>query len=447
VAITNDGRADDGEPGERDDVRPSVDRFIGGAGDDRITASGWSNVLDGGAGDDRLDGAGGDDVLRGGLGNDMLLGGGGRDQLDGGDGADHLSDADGVGEPFRCGAGRDTAVLDRSDRPDRCETRKVRGPGTPSRGGAGQQNSVPVSTPSPSRLTGVRIVRTRGAIVGIPGMPGERIDRRILPDVLWLRAKYRVRVTDGYALTGHARNGEHPIGAAVDLVPGPGGSWTRVDQLARWAEPRQNRPRAPFRWVGYNGDAGHGRGHHLHLSWRHGGRRRGRPATWIMRLAFRNRRPVAPVARSRWTRLGGATNARLGGYPSVRTGLRSAPRCKGATAQLRSTWKAAGRAFGIRWSVLAGITEIESRHGCLMGPSSAGAIGWTQFLPATWRSYGMDADGDGKASPYNSVDAIFSSARYLRASGAPRSYRRALFAYNHATWYVDDVLRRAKRYR
>ena len=58
----------------------------------------------------------------------------------------------------------------------------------------------------------------------------------------------------------------------------------------------------------------------------------------------------------------------------------------------------------------------------------------------------MDADGDRIATPLSSADAIFSSARYLRASGAPRSYRRALFAYNRAHWYVEDVLARARRY-
>jgi membrane-bound lytic murein transglycosylase B len=58
----------------------------------------------------------------------------------------------------------------------------------------------------------------------------------------------------------------------------------------------------------------------------------------------------------------------------------------------------------------------------------------------------MDANGDGRASPYNSVDAIFSTARYLRASGAPHSYRRALYAYNHAGWYVDLVLRTARNF-
>jgi membrane-bound lytic murein transglycosylase B len=93
------------------------------------------------------------------------------------------------------------------------------------------------------------------------------------------------------------------------------------------------------------------------------------------------------------------------------------------------------------------ITEVETAFGCTMGPSSAGAIGWTQFLPSTWRMYGMDADGDGRASPHNAVDAIFSSARHLRAHGAPRRYRRALFAYNRAGWYVTKVLRLSRKYR
>lgn len=110
-----------------------------------------------------------------------------------------------------------------------------------------------------------------GRIVPIPGMPGESIDRRILGDVLEIIKKYKALVTDGYAPTGHAAGGEHPLGLAVDLVPGPGGSWDMIDKLARWAEPKQNQPRAPFRWVGYTGDANHGRGNHLHLSWQHSG--------------------------------------------------------------------------------------------------------------------------------------------------------------------------------
>lgn len=109
-----------------------------------------------------------------------------------------------------------------------------------------------------------------GRIVPIPGEPGMTIDERILPDVLALRARYRFKVNAGFDPNGHKIHGEHPLGLALDLVPGPGGTWDDIDALARWAEPTQNQPRPPFRWVGYDGDADHGRGDHLHLSWNHG---------------------------------------------------------------------------------------------------------------------------------------------------------------------------------
>jgi hypothetical protein len=119
-----------------------------------------------------------------------------------------------------------------------------------------------------------------GKFVDIPGFPGERIDRRLLADVRWLVRRYEIFITDGYALEGHARNGEHPIGLALDIVPdkAAGGSWEKVDKLARWAEPEPDRTRPPFRWVGYDGDEGHGRGHHLHLSWMHSETDPGDPA-------------------------------------------------------------------------------------------------------------------------------------------------------------------------
>ncbi len=112
---------------------------------------------------------------------------------------------------------------------------------------------------------------TRSPFVRIPGFPKERIDPRLLGDVAYLVRTYHLRVNAGFAMTGHAGGGEHPIGVALDVGPsrGPRGSWDEVDRLARWAEPRQGHPRAPFIWVGYNGDPGHGRGAHLHLSWRH----------------------------------------------------------------------------------------------------------------------------------------------------------------------------------
>jgi hypothetical protein len=111
-----------------------------------------------------------------------------------------------------------------------------------------------------------------GAFVKIPGFPGERIDRRLLSDVRWLVRRYKIFITDGYSTDPvHSSNGEHPRGLALDIVPdvANGGSWKKIDRLARWAEPKQNQPRAPFRWVGYDGDSGHGSGNHLHLSWSH----------------------------------------------------------------------------------------------------------------------------------------------------------------------------------
>ena len=65
-------------------------------------------------------------------------------------------------------------------------------------------------------------------------------------------------------------------------------------------------------------------------------------------------------------------------------------------------------------------------------------------MPATWDMYGVDANGDGVKDPFNPVDAIFAAARYLKAAGADSDIRRAVFAYNHADWYVDSVLMRAQ---
>ena len=106
-------------------------------------------------------------------------------------------------------------------------------------------------------------------------------------------------------------------------------------------------------------------------------------------------------------------------------------------------YQAAGMQYGIRWEILAAINEIETDYGRNLNVSSAGAVGWMQFMPASWRGHGVDANRDGLRDPYNPIDAIFAAARYLKAAGAERDLRGALFAYNHANWYVDDVLRRA----
>ena len=111
---------------------------------------------------------------------------------------------------------------------------------------------------------------------------------------------------------------------------------------------------------------------------------------------------------------------------------------------LLSIYQAAGVEYGVRWEVLAAINEIESDYGRNLNVSSAGAVGWMQFLPSTWKTYGVDANSDGKKDPYNPVDAIFAAARYLRAAGYEDDVRGAIFAYNHADWYVDSVLLRAR---
>ena len=111
-----------------------------------------------------------------------------------------------------------------------------------------------------------------------------------------------------------------------------------------------------------------------------------------------------------------------------------------SSAQLQALWQQAGAAYGIPWQVLAAINKIESNFGRNMGPSSAGAIGWMQFMPSTWERWGLDANGDGVADPWNPDDAVFAAARYLAAAGGREDIGRAVFAYNHAQWYVDEVL-------
>jgi Transglycosylase SLT domain len=110
-------------------------------------------------------------------------------------------------------------------------------------------------------------------------------------------------------------------------------------------------------------------------------------------------------------------------------------------AQLRRFYAAAQRRFGVHWSVLAAVNFVESAFGRVRSASEAGARGPMQFLPSTWRIYGMGGDID---DPH---DAILAAANYLRRSGAPRSYDRALFAYNHSMHYVRAVRRFASRMR
>ncbi len=105
---------------------------------------------------------------------------------------------------------------------------------------------------------------------------------------------------------------------------------------------------------------------------------------------------------------------------------------------------------GLSWTVLAAIGQIESADGENMGPSTAGALGPMQFLPSTWAIWGIDGFGDtGPPNILNPYDAVPSAARLLCADGAAAggsALYHAIFDYNHATWYVNEVLALAAEY-
>ena len=98
------------------------------------------------------------------------------------------------------------------------------------------------------------------------------------------------------------------------------------------------------------------------------------------------------------------------------------------------------------WAYLASVHSQETGFSTNVNTSSAGAQGPMQFMPGTWAGYGVDADGDGKKDIMNDKDAIYGAANYLRASGAPGDWKKALFAYNHADWYVQEVYDRAQKF-
>ncbi|MGH2850088.1 MAG: lytic transglycosylase domain-containing protein [Solirubrobacteraceae bacterium] len=145
-----------------------------------------------------------------------------------------------------------------------------------------------------------------------------------------------------------------------------------------------------------------------------------------------------------------------GAAPSAATSPAPSPEALGDIPQrYLKLYRAAAVRYDLDWTVLAGIGRVECDHGRDPAPSCtvegqlnyAGAGGPAQFLVSTWREYGVTASGHGTPDMWNPSDAIFSMARYLNAAGAPSNYRAAIFAYNHAWWYVDEVLEWARRYR
>jgi len=104
---------------------------------------------------------------------------------------------------------------------------------------------------------------------------------------------------------------------------------------------------------------------------------------------------------------------------------------------------------GLPWTVLAAIGQIESGFRANPGVSSAGALGPMQFLPSTWAEWGITGFGErGPPNIMDPFDAVPSAARYLCAAGGATAagLPRAIFAYNHADWYVSEVLALAQQY-
>ena len=120
---------------------------------------------------------------------------------------------------------------------------------------------------------------------------------------------------------------------------------------------------------------------------------------------------------------------------SIKVG-RAAP-----AATLLAYYREAERRFDVPWNVLASVNFVESKFGKLRNASAAGAQGPMQFMPATWRAYGLGGN------VHDAHDAILGAANYLHSSGAPQNVRRALHAYNPSPAYVDAVLRYTRRMR
>jgi hypothetical protein len=153
--------------------------------------------------------------------------------------------------------------------------------------------------------------------------------------------------------------------------------------------------------------------------------------------------------------LSGTSFGGLGAYKAEAPGVgASALALKEIPAPYLRLYERAGERYGLNWAILAGIGRVECDHGRDPDPSCthegavnpAGAGGPMQFLASTWAEYGVAAEGDGPPDRWNPADAIYSAANYLRASGAPDDYRQAIYAYNHASWYVNEVENWAARY-
>jgi hypothetical protein len=152
---------------------------------------------------------------------------------------------------------------------------------------------------------------------------------------------------------------------------------------------------------------------------------------------------------------GASLDAGAGGTANTEGGDMSAFARRDIPPRYLRLYRDAAERYGLDWAILAGIGKVECDHGRDLDPScaregaenAAGAGGPMQFIASTWARYGVDGNGDRRANRWDPADAIFSAANYLAGSGAPQDYRRAIYAYNHAAWYVRQVESWAARYR
>ncbi len=195
--------------------------------------------------------------------------------------------------------------------------------------------------------------------------------------------------------------------------------------------------------LGVEGSTGTSTGNHLHFEVRLGGTPTD-PVPWMLARGA----PLNGQAVNSWTPppgepvQEGGVGFRLPPPGTPRQASLRSP-AQPIPAQIKAAYLAAAARYKIPWTLLAGLGMEETAHGRNAGTSSAGARGLMQFVPATWAAMGVDGDGDGRADISNDADSAMSAANYLTQSGVtngPAGVRAAIFAYNHADWYVNDVL-------